>query len=471
MEENKKIFDDLLSRYSEVEKSQAFKKLNFNLILRLGLLYLILYVDCCNLRNAYPAGMGQEWGFTSDRFGWKIMLVYIAYIAINWHMLLKKIIPLPLWVAGITFGWGTCIMIDAVAGRSASLQAIRCVMIIFRAGFAPGVALYLSFFYPRSEMGFRYALFISCSANANGFASALANQIAHATISIVSFKLVVLIVSIHAFAIPPLVSALFPTGPGKCCFLTLEENEIVRLRALSARGYEKKGKLNMNDISAALWDYKNYVQGVILLCLNFTFRALPAFLPTVIEDMGYSTTQAKGLSITPYLLAYCICPLASFASDRVGNRSNFVSILSILGGVGYLIQALVKAEGVRYYACFLICGGVFPSMVLIFTWVTDNGGSASKRGAGLVILSMLGQLGSIAGGRFFPKEEGPLYVKGMGISAGLLFFAAVLAQVLGSLLRRENVRRNAVHGFEDGNRKDNIAIDSRDDYPSFRFIL
>ena len=144
--------------------------------------------------------------------------------------------------------------------------------------------------------------------------------------------------------------------------------------------------------------------------------------------------------------------------------------MSVLGAVGYLIQSLVKTDGVRYFACYLICGGVFPAVALTFTWVTDNGGSASKRGAGLVIFGMLGQTGSIAGSRFFPKEEGPFYVKGMGISAGLLFFAAILAQVLGLLLRWENKRRDAITSASDFD-TDDAVINSRDDHPSFRFIV
>lgn len=110
-------------------------------------------------------------------------------------------------------------------------------------------------------------------------------------------------------------------------------------------------------------------------------------------------------------------------------------------------------------------------MALAFTWVTDNQGSGSKRGAGLVILGMIGQTGSIAGSRFFPKEEGPYYVKGMAISAALLFFAAILAQVLRLLMRLENKRRDRIHGHADADKTPVEVVNSGDDHPGFRFIL
>ena len=45
---------------------------------------------------------------------------------------------------------------------------------VFEAGFGPGVAFFLSWFYSRQEMALRYGLFIGTSALANCFASSLA---------------------------------------------------------------------------------------------------------------------------------------------------------------------------------------------------------------------------------------------------------------------------------------------------------
>lgn len=84
---------------------------------------------------------------------------------------------------------------------------------------------------------------------------------------------------------------------------------------------------------------------------------------------------------------------------------------------------------------------------------------------------MIGQTGSIAGSRFFPSEEGPFYVKGMAISAGLLFFAAILVQVLRFLMSRENKRRDELYGVVDSGEMPEDVAQSGDDHPNFRFIL
>lgn len=93
----------------------------------------------------------------------------------------------------MAFGWGATSILQAATSNLAGLIVLRCLMGAFEAGFAPGVALYLSFFYRRSEMGFRYGLFISFSAIANCFASALAYGIVHADTSIANWQLLFII--------------------------------------------------------------------------------------------------------------------------------------------------------------------------------------------------------------------------------------------------------------------------------------
>lgn len=74
----------------------------------------------------------------------------------------------------MAIGWGTLDMIQASTVNYAGLLVCRILVGIFEAGFVPAIALYLSFFYHRREMGLRYGLFMSCSPLANALASAIA---------------------------------------------------------------------------------------------------------------------------------------------------------------------------------------------------------------------------------------------------------------------------------------------------------
>ena len=93
----------------------------------------------------------------------------------------------------MAIGWGSMSMIQAATTNFAGIMALRFLIGAFEAGYVPAVALYMTFFYHRSEMGLRYGLFIAFSPLASCFASALAYGIVHAKTSVKTWQLLFLI--------------------------------------------------------------------------------------------------------------------------------------------------------------------------------------------------------------------------------------------------------------------------------------
>lgn len=69
----------------------------------------------------------------------------------------------------------------------------RFLLAIPEAMYGPGVPLYLSFFYPRERLGLRTGIFLSGSALANAYGSALAYGISEARGSIATWRILFLI--------------------------------------------------------------------------------------------------------------------------------------------------------------------------------------------------------------------------------------------------------------------------------------
>ncbi|WZH44063.1 major facilitator superfamily domain-containing protein [Fusarium acuminatum] len=421
------------SRWTPEEEQKALRKLDWCLIPLVGSLYLVSYIDRGNIGNAYTAGMGKQWGITSNDYSWIVTAYYIAYICFHWLILVWKFMPLPLWTCCMALGWGAASILQAATTNFAGIMALRVLIGAFEAGFVPAVALYLTFFYHRREMGLRYE------------------------------------------GIPTLFLALLayfylPASPSQCRFLTPRQNEIISQRAIKGRGEDTERKLNFAQVFAAFYDYKNYMQAFIIFCLNTAFGSLPAYLPTILKDMGYTSINAQGLSACPYITAYFVCVGMSMISDRVGQRGPFVFVFCCIGAVGYILLSVIRTTAIRYFATFLVCAGVFPAVALTFTWVTDNQGSSSKRGAGLAIFGMFGQCGPILGARLFPKSDGPFYHKGMWVCAGVLLAAALMAIVLSACLRIQNRHRDKVHGKSDPDHVPADIAEKGDAHPMYRFV-
>ncbi|OJI95765.1 hypothetical protein ASPVEDRAFT_121971 [Aspergillus versicolor CBS 583.65] len=458
-------------RWGKEEEKQALRRLDWHLIPLLGGLYLCSYMDRGNIGNAKTAGMGKAWGMTSAQYSMVVTVYYIAYICFHWLILAWKVVPLPLWAALMALGWGSMDMIQAATVNYAGLLVLRILVGIFEAGFVPAVALYLSFFYHRREMGLRYGLFMSCAPLANGIASAIAYGVVHARSSLEHWQLIFLIEGAPTIILAAMAYLYLPNGPFECPFLDDRHNEIIGQRAVIARGNDHQKNINFKQAFAAFSDYKNYLQAAIIFCLNTAFGSLPAYLPTILTDMGFSPTRAEGFSAIPYLSACFFCVGISFASDYCQTRGLFISLFTLVGGAGYVILALVSTNAVRFFATFLVCAGVFPAVSLTFTWVTDNQGSSSKRGVGLAIFGMIGQCGPLLGARIFPSSEGPIYSRGMWICAGVLFAAATLSLVLRQLLVLENRRRDREFGASDARYAPLDIADQGDEHPMYRFVL
>lgn len=329
-----------------------------------------------------------------------------------------------------------------------------------------------SFYYNRREIGLRYGLFISSAALASCFASALAYGILQAHTSIKGWQLLFLVEGSPTIILALVAGYILPSAPNKCRFLTARENEIVSSRAIKGRGVEEERKLNFKQVFAAFYDYKNYLSAVIIFMLNSTYNSLPAFLPTIIADIGIGDKlTSQGLSAPPYFSAFVLCVAMSTISDRLGFRGMFICALCCVGGIGYLLLSIVNTPGIRYFSTFLICGGTFPAVALTFTWVTDNQGSASKRGAGLVIFGIIGQCGSILGAHLFPHSQAPKYVKSMALCSGLLFFGALVALVLSVCLRMQNRSRDQKYGKSDPKEVPSDIFDVGDEHPKYRYVV
>ena len=194
--------------------------------------------------------------------------------------------------------------------------------------------------------------------------------------------------------------------------------------------------------------------------------------------MGFESVDAQGLTAPPFFLSFLVTIFSTWVADRTQQRGYTIMFLTSIGGIGYILLAVVKTVGVRYLGVFLAASGIFPSIANILPWVTNNQGSDTRRGAGIMLLNLIGQCGPLLGTNIFPPEESPRYVKGMAVSAAFTFFTGFLAFGLRCLLVYEN--RRLEEKFElgedktanqPGKRGDGMEVGEENYGPSFRYIL
>lgn len=128
---------------------------------------------------------------------------------------------------------------------------------------------------------------------------------------------------------------------------------------------------------------------------------MPVFLPSIINEMGYSSINSQALSAPPFLVAFFVLLSTAALSDRSQTRSPFLAFHALLGFVGY---ALIAAGGyfgwpdmVRYLCVYPAASGFFSAITIIITWTMNNQESNAKKGMGMTILNVIGQCGPLVG--------------------------------------------------------------------------
>ncbi|KFY20687.1 hypothetical protein V491_03516 [Pseudogymnoascus sp. VKM F-3775] len=447
------------------------KKYDRHMLWIVCVLYVLSYLDRGNIGNAKTAGAQDDLGLSSAQWTWVLNGFYICYTVFEWATVLWKIFPAHIYVSIICLSWGVAAMSAGAAHNMAGLVAARCVLGVLEAGFGAGAPYYLSLFYQRKELGLRVALLTGMSPLANCFAASLAYGITHIKGSLEPWRLLFLIEGAPTIAFAPVVFFLLPDSPSTAKFLTKDE-QTGAVERMHNRDTTGKTKMNWRQVTAGLSDYQNYIHALIHFCCNYSFAGLSNFLPTIVENLNYTSIQAQGLTAPPYLLAFMLCVLVAFYSDKYGNRGFVVAGFSFIGTIGYLLLATLedaKYSGARYFGIWLACCGVFPALSINITWLLNNQGGESKRGAGLAILAIFGQTSSFLSSAVFPKEDKPYFVKGCAIGCAFTGLICVLSLGLHFKLAHENKKRDAATGPIDPTEVLDLTQLS-DKHPNFRYF-
>lgn len=165
------------------------------------------------------------------------------------------------------------------------------------------------------------------------------------------------------------------------------------------------------------------------------------FLPTLIRDLGFSSINAQGLTVAPYIVGWAIVVLQSWHSDRTKDRGFHVMASCALSFVGYVILAtsVQKSVGFAYFALFLVIGGNYSLFPLVMSWAANTFSPTSKRGVGTAFIVSVSNCVSIASPQVY-FDPGDDFRKGHAISAGCLLLSCFAAFALRTRLATLNKR-------------------------------
>jgi len=193
------------------------------------------------------------------------------------------------------------------------------------------------------------------------------------------------------------------------------------------------------------------------------------FIPTIINELGYSAAAAQVRSIPIFIVATIVSLIVAWVTDMVRHRFAFCILGLVIASVGYIILLCQEnlSVGPKYFASFLITPGGFITQPIILAWVQNCMSGHYKRSITAAMTVGFGNIGGIIAANVFFDSEKPRYTTGYSVSLSLLWICAAGCLILFVGVIRENRRRNKGERDERLNWPD--ADNLGDDHPSFRF--
>jgi sugar phosphate permease len=423
------------------------RKLDWNIIPFLSLLYLLSFLDRTNVGNARLANLEADLHMSGLNYNVALAIFFPFYVAaeIPSNMMLKRSRP-SFWFSFIMICWGITITLMGLVKNYTQLLVVRSILGFTEGGLFPGVTFYITMWYCRREVGLRMALFFSAATAAGAFGGLLARGITelNGKGGLSGWSWIFVIEGLATCIVAIIAFFVIHDYPETAGFLTEEERTEIS-RRLKADRSSLADEFDMKYFFQAIKDWKIYVHMMITIGIYISLYSFSLFLPTIIKNMGvFTNEQSQLMTVPPYICA-CLCTIAGgVLADRRGERGIFMIGFCCTALVGFTMLIASSTPAVQYIGTIFAACGIYPNVPLGVAWNSNNIGGSTKRGVGIAMHVGWGNLGGAIGAFLFQTKDAPRFFPGYAALIATTFMALCLCVFMTFWLRGENARRDAI---------------------------
>ena len=171
----------------------------------------------------------------------------------------------------------------------------------------------------------------------------------------------------------------------------------------------------MSYFWASVKDWKTFAFATIYMGCDGALYAFSLFLPTIISELGYSSTKANLLTVPPYAAAAVLTIIIGWVADRTQQRGWCNVGVSLLGIAGFSMLLGSTNPGVKYAGTFFGALGIYPCVANTITWAANNTEGVYKRGATIGFVIGWGNLNGVMSSNIYRVQDKPNYRLGHAI--------------------------------------------------------
>ncbi|RMJ22804.1 transporter [Aspergillus sp. HF37] len=455
---------------------QTLNRLDVLLMPMTLILYFLAWLDRANVGNARVAGMDEDLDLSDWEYKVAITVTYVPYILAELpsNLILKKIGPRIL-LPTLCTSWGVVTMLQSKAGSFGGFIACRFFLGLCEGGLFPGIVLYLSGFYLRSELQIRIALFFSAASLSGAFSGLLAAAIQQmeGMRNLRGWQWIFILEGLATVCFGLLSFLLLPNGPKN--LLTFQPRHVARCVArlgLDANDFETE-KVTPKKAASVLRDLHVWLCCAVLFCNGVCLFGLAYFSPSIVQALGYSSTTTQLMTVPPYACGFVLTMITAYVADRYQQRGLCALATSAVALVGAALILVGRGLGMRYAALVVLVTGVYSCAPCLISWVPNNSAGYTRRATAVAMGFISTSAGGVLSTWIYPKSSAPYYNLGARFNLSLVAIGMVLTVVQVLLLRALNGKKvndrpgllAGLEGLTDAEQFDRLG----DRHPNYRY--
>lgn len=322
-------------------RANAYRKTAWRLMPFLMLCYLCAYLDRVNVGFA-KLQMMNDLALSEAVYGLGAGMFFIGYFLceVPSNIILHKV-GARVWIARIMITWGIVSALFAFVETAWQFYALRFLLGIAEAGLAPGLLLYLTYWFPsyrRARMTVLWFVAIPLSGMVGGPLSGWIMTHFAGVQGWAGWQWMFVLEAVPTIVVGLFVLSYLKDGVHQATWLNDEEKALVT-RELAEDNLQKVTHASVGEF---IRDRRLWLLAAIYFCVVMGQYAITFWLPTLVRNAGVADPMKIGmLTSLPYLCAIAAMLLVGRSGDKHQERRWHLIVPMIVGALGLTLAALL----------------------------------------------------------------------------------------------------------------------------------
>ncbi|GAM33985.1 transporter [Talaromyces pinophilus] len=419
---------DIDERWTYREEAAVRRKTDLTILVWILVMFFGLNLDRGNLGNAAADNLLKDLKITTNDYNNAQNMYRIGFLIaeIPSQMIGKRLGP-DRWIPVQIIAWSLASGGQFFMQNRAGFFACRFFIGLFMGGFIPDAILYLSYFYTKSEMPFRLALFWFTDSMSGVIASFIAYGVLHmrGVDGREGWRWLFLIEALITIVIGFLSFLFLIPGPTQTKtwwnpngFFTEREEKIIVNRVLrddpSKGDMHNRQALSLRMLWQSLKDYDLWPIYIIGILFEIPTAPPKSYLTLSLRNLKFTTFQTTLLSIPVTVFAALNLLIVTWLTERY-HQISIIGLLTQIWCLPLLI-ILFKCAGKLsnwglYAVTFVLLGWPSPHAAQV-GWCSRLSNTVRTRAVSAALYNITIQLSGIASSNIYRSDDSPLYHRG-----------------------------------------------------------